>query len=118
MWKLTGTSNGCGNTSYPDNPSKEAFVFHRRNFLPVGRHRQEIGRIEEIKDDDADEIRHFKHTHVSEQAEIANEDSPLKLKLDSEDGWRESVKLEKKLDMVEYTWRKGTTGTRNVSTHG
>ncbi len=56
MWKLTGSSNGCGNTSYPDNPSKEAFVFHRRNFLPVGRHGQEIGRIEEIKDDDADEL--------------------------------------------------------------
>ncbi len=78
--KLTGSSNGCGNTSYPDSPSKEALVFHRRNFFPVGRHGQEIGRIEEIKDDDADGIRHLKHTHVSGQAEIANDDSPLKLK--------------------------------------
>ncbi len=43
----------------------------------------EQGRIEEIEDDDAEGIRHLKHTHVSEQAEIANEDSPLKLRLDS-----------------------------------
>jgi len=57
VWKLTGSSNGCGNTTYPDNLSKEALVFLRRSFLPVGRHGQEIGRIEKIKDDDADGIR-------------------------------------------------------------
>ena len=70
---LTLSSVECGNTSYSDNPSQEALAFHRRDFLQLDiKSHLSAGVIQDLKDveiDDKEEVRHFKHTHVTNISE-------------------------------------------------